>query len=186
MKRIGLVGEAPNDVDAIQGLLEKNFEGRAEFFSLLRRIRGSELDHQGTLRRLRIEYEDTKPDIVIFIRDLDGLETDVDYKEKKAIKQAYFTKCKSVVNKNALYLLNIYEIEALILADIEAFNTFFSFSIVFTENPMLQAEPKEFLKQRCSYKESDCPALFPHLRLEVIQKNCLYFDIFVKNLNKLI
>ena len=73
------------------------------------------------------------PDIVIFIRDLDGLETDTDFKEKKAKRQEYFTKSKSVVDKKALYLLNIYEIEALILADIEAFNAFYKSHIVFNQ-----------------------------------------------------
>lgn len=185
MKKIALVGEAPNDVDAIQGLLAKNFGERAVFFPLLQRIRGSELDNQGTLRRLRIEYEDRQPDSVIFIRDLDGLETDKDYKLKKAQKQTYFTKCKSVVNKNALFLLNIYEIEALILADIDALNDFYQSNVIFTNNTMSQVEPKEFLKQHCKYKEADCPQLFLQLRFDFLQKNCLYFADFIKKLTKI-
>ena len=68
MKKIALVGEATHDTNAIQVLLEKYFEEKHHYFPLINHIRGSELDTQKTLRRLRIEFEEEKPDIVIFIR----------------------------------------------------------------------------------------------------------------------
>lgn len=70
---IGLVGEAPNDTNAIKNLLSKQYSiPNYYFYPILDHIHGTQLDNPKTKRLLRIEYEFKKPDIVIFIRDLDG------------------------------------------------------------------------------------------------------------------
>ena len=53
--RIGLVGEAPNDTQAIQNLLEKQFSH--DFFFMLQRMNGAKLDCQKTKHLLRLEYQ---------------------------------------------------------------------------------------------------------------------------------
>ena len=186
MKKIALVGEAPHDVNAVQILLEKYFEEKHEYFPLINYIRGNELDNQKTLRLLRIEYEDKKPDIVIFIRDADAIESDADFAEKKEKRQNYFTKCKSVVDKKALLLLNIHALEALILADIDSFNRLYKTEIVFDRNPMTQSQPEVFLKKNSHYKESDSPQIFAELQVNLLIENCLYFKRFIGDLEKML
>jgi hypothetical protein len=186
---IGLVGEDPNDTDSIRNLLSKKYD--FSYVTMLNNINGSLLDNPKTKRLLRIECETKNPDVVIFIRDLDGTvnnrrnETFVKRKE-------YFSSSNSVVDKKGVLLLNIYEIEALILADIETFNKYFNVSVAFTGDPMLQEEPKEFLRLHCKkYTESKNPAIFDLLCFDTVHKNCQYFQVFnrllkgkLKNVNK--
>lgn len=178
MYKIGLVGEAPNDTDSIQLLLEKRYSDFGiSFFSMLDRIRGSQLDDQKTKRLLRLEYELESPDYVVFIRDLDSLKTD---RAQLAKRKEYFTEFRTVVDRKAIFLLHIWEIEAIILADIEVFNKEYKCEEGIIENPSLIKEPKEFLKliSKGKYKETDNSKLFEKIRFEKALK-CDYFDDFI-------
>ena len=116
--KIGLVGEAPNDVQSIKNLFERFYkvEDDFEFIFLLNNINGSQLEQQKTKHFLSLEYRLKKPDIVIFIRDLDGLKNN---STQVTLRKQYFTDFNSVVNRNGILLLHIYEIEALILSESE-------------------------------------------------------------------
>lgn len=179
---IGLVGEAPNDTSSMKNLLEKRYtKGEYDFISLLDRIRGSNLDSQKTKRFLRIEFEAKKPDIVIFIRDLDGLSHEND---KTKIRKQYFTQSNSVVNKKGIFLLHIYEIEALVLSDITTFNKIYNTNVIFDTVPMELEEPKEFLrKQTKKYTESDNADIFKEISFDTVM-NCKYFEIFINKFDK--
>lgn len=180
--KIGLVGEAPNDVKSIRNILEKQYQSsNYEYCFLLERIHGSQLDNQKTKRFLRIEYETKKPDIIIFIRDLDSLlPNQIKYKER----QSYYIEANSVVDKKGIFLLNIYEIEALILCDIQCFNKMYNTSIIEINNSMEISEPKEFLKSYSnSYCESDNPDIFSNLNFEKLMK-CKFFNTFIKKFIK--
>ena len=101
--RIGLVGEAPNDTESMKNLLIKRYPiEKFNFFSLLQIINGSNLDSQKTKRLLKKEFEQQKPDIVIFIRDLDST---LPNKEKLYERKNYFTSSNNVVNKKGIPLL---------------------------------------------------------------------------------
>ncbi len=175
MKKIGLVGEAPNDTYAIANLLKQKHNKDVEFVEMVKNVRGSSLDNQKSKHRLRKSYERLKPDFVVFIRDLDGLEEEQDKLQKR---KEYFTNSNSVVDKKGIFLLNIFEIEAIILSDIETFNIGYNCEIIFTEDPMKQKEPKEVLTSKSNYKESDCPELFKKLKFDKVLKNCRYFRNF--------
>ena len=181
---IGLVGEAPNDTVSIQNLLEKKYDKeKFIFFSMLDRISGSHLDSQKVKRFLRIEFELKNPDIVVFIRDLDS--TSIKGKNM-VLRKSYFTSSNSVVNKKGVYLLHIYEIEALILSDIEVFNRIYEVDVSEISNPMLIEEPKEFLKSKSNkYCESDNPGVFEQIRIEKAM-TCGYFKLFIKNFDRAI
>ncbi len=181
MKKIGLIGEAPNDTYAIQNLLNQRLNGEVEFEVMIKNIRGSMLDNQKTKHRLRKNYERLKPDLIIFIRDLDGLENEV---EKLKIRKDYFSNFNSVVNKKGLFLLNVFEIEAIILADINTFNEYYNCEVVFTGDPMMQEEPKKFIMSKTKYKESDCPELFRELEFNTVIDNCRYFKKFYSDFIK--
>jgi len=73
-----------------------------------------------------------------------------------------------------IYLLNIYEIEALILADIDTFNEIYQTKIKTIQNVMEVIEPKEYLKMRAkNYVESQNPKIFELLQFEKVL-NCTY------------
>ena len=180
--KIGLVGEAPNDTQSIKNLLLKRYlDEKFEFVFMLQRFNGSNLDSQKTKRFLRIEFESQKPDIVIFIRDLDSI---LPNKIKLYERKNYFTASNSVVNKKGIHLLHIYEIEALILADIETFNKIYNTKVKKIDNVMLVEEPKEFLKNISKkYNESHNSEIFNQLDFDKVLE-CFYFKKFIENLDK--
>lgn len=180
--KIGLVGEAPNDTTAIKNLLEKKYRNdEFSFFFMLQNFNGSNLDSQKTKRFLRIEFETEKPDIVIFIRDLDSTWPN---KNQYYKRQEYFSDSNSVVDKKGIFLLNIYEIEALILADIETFNSIYSTSIAPFPNVMIISEPKELLENSTKkYCISDNPEIFEKINFDNVL-NCIYFNNFIKKFNR--
>lgn len=182
--KIGLVGEAPNDIQSIKNLLLKRYtDSKYKFVFMLQRINGSNLDSQKTKRFLRIEFEIQKPDIVIFIRDLDSV---LPNKIKLYERRNYFTNFNSVVNKKGIHLLHIYEIEALILSDIETFNKIYNTNIPKFIDVMKVNEPKEFLKKATSkYSESQNSDIFDKLDFNKVL-DCKYFGKFIENLDKLL
>jgi hypothetical protein len=186
MKKVGLVGEAPNDTTALINLLFPIYKESIHFVTLINDIHGSQLEWQKTKRLLRREFETQKPDIIVFIRDLDSLETDWEALNKR---KEYFTNFNSVVNKKGIFLLNIYELEALILSDMNTFNCLYKSSIAFNQDPMLQAEPKEFLITNTShpnkYTDSDNPSIFAKLSFEQL-KSCRYFSKFILDFETMI
>jgi hypothetical protein len=177
--KIGLVGEAPNDTSAIKNLLSQKYK-QLEFVTMLERINGSMLDNHKTISRLlRVEYETQAPDYVIFIRDLDALEND---KKAKAKRRQTFTYSNGIVNKKGLHLLNIYEIEALILANIDVFNKQYGCKMDAFDDCMVIEMPKEVLIEASGYKfnESHNPDLFALLDFETVKQNCRYFALFIR------
>jgi len=191
MIKIGLVGENPSDTKAIENLLSQS-QTQVTFVHLLGGIlTGSMLDNEKMLKRLRREVEDQRPHIVLFIRDLDALKSSQNYKEKYQKRQEFYSKGKRMINfrkeiqeEDSLFLLNIYEIEALILADIETCNAHYKAEIL-VENDVMQIEnPKEFLQKYCAYKEVDCPEIFGKLRLDILKENCTYFEEFMQKWEK--
>jgi len=175
MIKIGLVGEAPGDTDSIRNLLRKRFdEKRFEYHTLIRNIRGSQLDNQKTKRLLRIEFEHENPDIVIFTRDLDALTPNA---EKITQRKIRYSESNSVVNSTGVFLLNIWELEALILADIETFNDLYNCSIVVDKRPSEYEEPKELLMAESKrgnrgYDTSHNEDVFDNLEFETVLGNC--------------
>lgn len=179
--RIGLVGEAPNDTESIKNLMEKKYTSGYDFFFMLDRINGSKLDSQKTKRFLRLEYETKNPDLIVFIRDLDSILPNVPQLNDRKL---YFTNSNSVVDKKGVYLLHIYEIEALILADIEVFNQIYNSNILPVSDPMLIEEPKEYIRTReKKYNESHNPDIFKEIRFEKAME-CGYFSQFITNFEK--
>ncbi len=180
---IGLVGEAPNDTNAIKNLLSKQYSiPNYYFYPILDHIHGSQLDNPKTKRLLRIEYEFKKPDIVIFIRDLDGtLNNNVTFESRKQ----YFTAFNKVIDKKGLFLLNIFEIEALIISDIETFNRYFNCQLKYDVDPMEVENPKEDLKRKYpKYNESLNPDVFNRLAFKMVKQNCTYFNDFINRFEK--
>ena len=180
--RVGLLGESPNDTKAIEALLKPRYGQRVEFFTLLRNVNGDMLEDAETFRNLRKEYEWEKPNLVVVIRDLDGVQTrGAKWRQRKK----YFRNVDAVVEQKSLPLLNIYEIEALICADISAFNKKFGCACPQPADPMAIIEPKEWLKNATApgqptYSVGHCTHLLGQVRYEAVLANCRYFAAFDK------
>ncbi|MBC7554948.1 MAG: hypothetical protein H7257_13335 [Taibaiella sp.] len=114
-KVIGLVGEDPNDTTAVKNLLLQRFNKNITYLPLINRARGYQLDNARVKHALCIECRIKKPDIVLFIRDADGVAT-----ETNAISKCkdWFHRMSADLKSQNILLLNIYELEALIFADI--------------------------------------------------------------------
>lgn len=177
--KVGIIGEDPYDTTAIKNLLSRKYP--YQFKPILKQVRGHQLDSAKSRRLLKIELMHHAYPIIIYTRDLDGLETEIRKKEKVF---KWFKNMNSVNANIGVLLLNIYELEALILADIDTFNRLFGASVNFTGNPMYKKEPKEYLKEqtrkcRRKYEVSENPGIFKLLRIEELIKNCPYFKEFI-------
>lgn len=184
MIRIGLIGENPSDTNCIAGLLNKKYSSKVSFFPLIKNINGSNLDNPKIKRQLRREYEIKNPDLVLFIRDLDGLEH---HYELLNYRKTWFSDIKKVVDKKSILLLNIWELEALLLTDIEMVNAHYGSNIEMLEDCMTVEQPKEFLNERISrYLTGHNVELFSKLKYEVVIAKCRYFKKFDEEFEKIV
>ena len=185
--KIGLVGEAPADTLSIKNLLSKKYKD-LNFVELLKnKITGSSLENQKTKTELRIECITQRPDIVIFIRDLDGLLTPK-YRKKRLQRQDYYNGFKGCTQvKKTIFFLNIWEIEALILSDINSFNKYYKCNVEFNGNPMSVEEPKEHLfSLHNKYSESHNGNIMEGIDFDKVYENCAYFKSFINKFDRLL
>ncbi len=179
--KVAILGESHSDSDALINLLARKFS-LIEFLKMpaKKTATGSMLDNPKARRAFRVEFEIEKPDLVILSRDLDATKASSEYSQKLEERKGYFSKLKKTFNQKILKLLHIYELEALILADISSFNSWGGFEIEFVGNPMEQEQPKEYLQTNTknNFKESDNPEIFKYLNYEKLEQNCEYFAEF--------
>lgn len=179
MINIGLIGESPYDTEALMHLLQQRFDHGFRYHVLLRNISGDHLASDKAKKMAAVEIEDKKPELLIVMRDLDGPHTDAGL---VAEKNKWYQSVVKTNSKTSLFLLNIYELEALILADIDSAKEYFNTpQLNFKGNVMTQKDPKEHLVRGTNrkYHVSECPKLFKKLRFDVVEKNCSYFKTFV-------
>jgi len=195
-KLIGLIGEDPNDTSAIRLLLEQKYSERVSFKPLLQRVRGDQLNSNKMHRQLQIECRAHKPDVVLFIKDADGIRTQAD---KIKDCHEWYKRYNKDVNCSHALLINIYELEALIFADIEAFNKEYKTNIKGGMDVTLLSEPKEKLiqaiknnctcKDKCTcklYHPNNAAKIFEKMNVGIVRRNCNYFDTFMKELEALV
>lgn len=181
MIRVGLVGEDPNDTSSLKILLNKKYSGRVHFQPLLKRIRGHQLDSVKTKRAVGAEMSLNKCSFILFIRDLDGLHTQKDLVQ---LKNEWFSSLNQVCGNQNIFLLNIWELEAMIFGDIETFNSKYGTAIRADKNPMMISNPKEELKRatykgRKRFEESHCPEIFEALDFDRVVSRCDFFRDFI-------
>lgn len=181
--KIGLVGENPSDTNCIEILLKKEFDEVFTYVHLVKNINGSNLEHQKTKHILRKEFESHRPDLVIFVRDLDTLRGDKNQWRKR---KDYFIDFNGVVDKLGIPFFIIYELEAIILSDINAFNQMYKTSLIIDKAPDLYPEPKEYLMNAHKYYDTgDNVELFEALNITVVKQNYKYYDLLVKRIKKI-
>jgi hypothetical protein len=80
LMKVGIIGEDPYDTTAIKNLLSRKYP--YQFKPILKQVRGHQLDSAKSLRLLKIELMQQTYPVIIYTRDLDGLETETQKKEK--------------------------------------------------------------------------------------------------------
>lgn len=171
--KVGIVGEHPqNDAEALQILLNSVAGTNVEFSVKMDKFRGGQLDGDKFFRSLAVEAEYL--DWMIFVRDLDGLLSE---SKKLIIKDLWFQKVNKNVDKKGIFFLVIYEMEALILADINGFNDYYDLKTQPVGDTKSKIEPKEILKkltvktQKGEYQEKHALDIFKKLTFQTVYKN---------------
>lgn len=144
-KIIGVIGEHPNnDSEALIALLQKYVLDDWELkICDLKGLRGSRLDNYRDFQAfLQLEKNEEKYERFIIVRDLDGLEKD---KAKIKQKEEWFRRVKQIINDESYFFLIIYELEALMLCDIETLNRFFQTEMQYQGSPIKENDPKKWL-----------------------------------------
>ena len=119
---------------------------------------------------------------MIFIRDLDSLITD---KEQLAKRFDYFREFRTVVDNKAVYMLNIWKIEDLILCDLDAFMNHYTCTCSFDLDLLIVENPKEFLKKLHSkYHEVDNAEIFGRIKHELLLENSKFYSQFIRKFEK--
>ena len=189
MINVGLVGDDPNDTSSINHLLSGQYGGAVQFLTMVRGIRGTQLETLKFRNALKVELEKRQCEFAIFIRDLDAFSSQKDRVEER---DRWFKLSSAHCGGNQhLFLLNIWELEGLIFGDIECFNGLYGTSIKGGRNPMQIRNPKEELrnatfKQKKRFEVSHCPDIFAKLDLRKIRANCTNFNLFLDQFDKLL
>jgi hypothetical protein len=171
--KVGIVGEnIKNDSEALKILLSSVTRANVNLSVYPKKFDGGQLDGEKFFRTLEIEAESL--DWVILVRDLDGLISET---KKLKLREEWFNKANKQAAKKGIFFLAIYEMEALILADIDNFNKYYGLEKKPVGNPMAKEKPKELLEkltektQKGKYTESDALKIFPTLDIKTIYKN---------------
>ena len=184
MKKIAVIGESPYDTKPLCKVWNSQFGLQGQFHPKLEKFTGSNLDSIPKLtkeikaRRIDKEYE-----LIIFVRDLDAPRSN---NNEFKIRQDWFLRLASTFS-GSLFLLNIQELEALILGDIDTFNKMFKTTTKFSGNPESKDSPKDFFitetyKTRKRFGVSDNEKLIPLLDFEKVKAKCQFYSEFIQEL----
>ncbi len=111
---VGLVGEDPNDTNAMAALLNQRYAAQVRFVKLGERMTGDKLETKKACGIIGDDFADEQPRFVVVIRDLDALESDA---AQRARRDEWFANLnREALDGRGLFLLHIYELEALLAA----------------------------------------------------------------------
>lgn len=181
MIKVGLIGEDPNDTKSLKLLLSKKYSNKIRFSPLLRGIKGCQLDTNKVRNSVSVEMAKNKCDFTLFIRDLDGFASQDNLVSEKT---AWFDDINKICGNKNIFLLNVWELEALMFGDIDSFNKRYGTSLKGNSDPMMIRNPKEELmsatyKSKLRYESSHCPEIFEGLDFDKVVKNCKFFGEFI-------
>lgn len=192
MRRIGIVGENfDNDSIPIRNLLNIVFKGKGVFIPLLKTYEGNQLERiTKVIGSLNSEVEKKNIDLIILVRDLDGLLSET---KKVELRNKWFKKIKNGTSKKCIPFLIIYELEALILADIATFNKIYKTKYQPKGQPKFQKDPKGLLKKltahpKKTYHESHAADIFQKINHQELLNNhsgkIYSYESFIDELKK--
>lgn len=193
MKRIGIVGENyDNDSKPLRNLLSRVFDKQEVLFiPILPKFQGNQLERiRKLIIALKSDIITKKIDYLILMRDLDGLPSET---KKIETRNSWFKKVEDGVSKKCVRFLIIYELEALLLADIATFNKIYKINYKSKGNPRFHEDPKGTLQEQTAYpkntyKESHAADIFQELDHQKLVENHsgpeYSYEAFIKALKK--
>ena len=149
-KIIGVIGEHPNnDAEAIVALLQKYIvKEKWELQPCPLKIRGSQLDNLKLFAAsVQSEKENENYECFIIVRDLDVERKEKD-KDKINKREKWFKNVSQILFQESFFFILIYELETLILCDLDTANSYFGSEITISELPIKINNPKEFLANK--------------------------------------
>lgn len=179
--KIGIVGEHPqNDSEALQHLLTPKVCKNVQFLPIVKNLRGSDFDDEENggaskkfLKLLQSEFIDSKLEKVIFVRDADEVLSE-QIVQKQHKRDRWFKQANQTIQGKGVFFLAVYEMEALIIADIKTFDKMYSVKTKEVGNPMMCFDPKAYLKKssvkskRGAYEEKHAPEIFQKLDFKTV------------------
>lgn len=166
-----------NDGEPVADLLARYFPERISFVQFCQRFKGDKMQTSEFFLALETACIAEKPDMVLIIRDLDS-------DKKLKLRNDYFEQCKASIAETApVFLLFVYEIEALALADLKTTEAFYRLKkpVHFTKTPEKQTNPKGFLQTYTDYTESDMRELVTLFDLNALKTYPIWAD-FIENI----
>lgn len=193
MKRIGIIGENyDNDSKPLRNLLSRVFNRQeALFIPILPKFQGNQLERiRKVIIALKSDIITKRLDYLILMRDLDGLPSET---KKINTRNDWFEKVEDGVSKKCVRFLIIYELEALMLADIATFNKLYKINYKSKGNPKFHKDPKGTLQKQTAYPkktyhESHAADIFQELDHQKLVENHsgkpYSYESFIKALKK--
>lgn len=182
--RVGLVGEDDQDHDysAIKALLERQYGDRIQCVQLGRRLKGDKLATKNKKACDILEADFVKalrPVIVVYSRDLDSAPTNT---TKLSARQQEFDHFNTdAFARRGILLLHIFGLEALIMADISAFNKRYNVNYRPPQADAMRIDkPKDKLKNATDhrYEEAHAALILAEADYDCLLKHCRYFADF--------
>jgi hypothetical protein len=188
--RIGVIAENPNDFVAVARFLKQKYSDY-QFFQLIKRFTGSQLDDKNSNMVLHVlinEIQSEQPDFLLYIRDLDATMADDEATGKIKNMKDRFKKFAKQKPEKSIFMLNIYELEALILADFEAFKTYYKNTDWHfdSKNAANTPDPKGLLQTFTTYNEGNARDIFPRLNIKTVIENHRFFAAFLLDFDKML
>jgi hypothetical protein len=188
--RIGVIAENPNDFVAVARFLKQKYSDY-QFFQLIKRFTGSQLDDKSSNHILHVlinEIQLEQPDFLLYIRDLDAIMAGDEASEKAKNMKERFKKFAKQKPEKSIFMLNIYELEALILADFETFKTYYKNTNWHfdAKNAADTSDPKGVLQTFTTYNEGNARDIFPLLNMQTVIENHRYFAVFAAEFDKML
>ncbi|MFN7118229.1 MAG: hypothetical protein ACK4TA_15620 [Saprospiraceae bacterium] len=180
MTRIGIFSENyDHDSCALRNILEQTYDKtKYVFLPIIKTMEGDNLENVKKVRGLlEKDIQKRRLDFVIILRDLDSDPSDTE----KIKKRTEWFKKVAIKQELDIFFLTIYQLEALILADIQKFNELYDVKITLSNKPLFQQKPKEFLMQKTfkakrKYQESHAPEIFEELHFDELYNNHCHPD----------
>jgi len=192
--RVGIVSENfKNDSKSLKFLFEKKFSSETVvFIPILKQVEGDSLLRPRVAKLIEQQINRKNLNLIILAKDLDGLPSE---KEKIIQLKKKSKDIQSSLSANYLLFLVIFELEALILADVDTFKKIYNIpSYQFKKNPIFLPNPKEELKRATTkakkqYEPSDVAEIFQQLNFDKVYQNHKgenSFQSFIDKLEKAI
>ena len=174
--KIGIVSENfQHDSQALKALLRKKYQDKnVEFLPILKKVSGDKIFGKRVAALIEQQAKEKKLDLVLLAKDLDALPSD---ESKIIILKEKANNIRNQITLDLSFFLIIFELEALILADIDTFKKIYKIpTYQYKKNPKFQSNPKEELKKATrksnrKYKESDTPEIFQQLNFNKVYQN---------------